>query len=87
MADVIDRISEVMQELGIDSAKACAVSETIRMEFCGSQIYVPKKAEAIRDRMIGDIKNNVPSKEIERRYSVSKYTVYRMMKKIRDKRS
>lgn len=85
--DVIDRMSEVMQECGIDSGKAIAVSETIRREFSGTQIYVPKKADAVRDRMIDDVKRNIPIAEIKKRYKVSGMTVYRMMHKLRSRRS
>lgn len=84
--DVIDRFNDVMVANGVDPASAVKISESIRREYCGGLIYVPKKSEAVKERIAADIKNNIPHDKIARKYSISKITVYRMMRKIREQR-
>lgn len=84
--DLIDRFNDVMVANGVDPSNAVRISESIRREYCGGLIYVPKKSCAERARIVEDIKNNVPHEKIAKKYSISKITVYRMMRKLRDSR-
>ena len=84
--DLIDRLNDVMVANGIDPDRAVKISESIRREYCGGLIYVPKKSCAERERIAEDIRNNVPHEKIAKKYSISKITVYRMMRKIRKQR-
>lgn len=84
--DLIDRFNDVMVANGIDPDSAVKISESVRREYCGGLIYVPKKSCAERERIAEDIRNNVPHEKIAKKYSISKITVYRMMRKIRNQR-
>jgi len=84
--DVIDRFNDLMVANGVDPSSAGRISESIRREYCGGLIYVPKKSEAQKRKIEEDIKNNIPQDKIAKKYSISKITVYRMMRKIRDPR-
>lgn len=85
--DVIDRFNDVMIASGIDQISAERISESVRREFCGGLIYVPKRSEAQKERIADDIRNNIPHEKIAKKYSISKITVYRMMRKIRESRT
>ena len=84
--DLIDRFNDVMVANGVDQSNAVRISELVRREYCGGLIYVPKKSCAERERIAEDIRNNVPHEKIAKKYSISKTTVYRMMRKIRNQR-
>lgn len=85
--DVIDRFTELMVKNGIDHSSASRISDSLRMEYSGGLIYVPKKSEAEREKLATDIRNNVQIDKITQKYKISKWTVYRMMRKIRDHRA
>lgn len=84
--DVIDRFTDVMIANGIDTVCAAKISRSVRQEFCGGLVYVAKRSELDKTRMVDDIKNNIPQDKIAKKYGISKITVYRMMRKIRESR-
>lgn len=84
--DVIDRFNDLMVKNGVDPICAVKISNSIRHEFCGGLIYVPKKSEAEKEKINDEIRSNVPHEKIAKRYGISKITVYRMSKKIRSSR-
>lgn len=84
--DVIDRFTDVMIASGVDIDCATRISRSVRQEFCGGLVYVAKRSELDKARMVDDIKNNIPQDKIAKKYGISKITVYRMMRKIRESR-
>jgi len=85
--DVIDRFTDVMIANGIDTVCATRISRSVRQEFCGGLVYVAKRSELDKARMVEDIKHNIPQDKIAKKYGISKITVYRMMRKIRGSRT
>lgn len=85
--DVIDRINDLMLENGIDPSCAVKIANSIRYEFCGDFLYVPKKSEAKKEedkrRINNDIRSNIPCDIIAKRHGVSINTVYRMARIMR----
>lgn len=82
--DVIDRFNDLMVANGVEPSNAIKISESIRREFCGGLIYVPKKSEAKKEKINEDIRNNIPHEKIAKKYSISRITVYRMKRKLRN---
>ena len=70
--DLIDRFNDVMVANGVDPSNAVRISESIRREYCGGLIYVPKKSCAERERIAEDIRNNVPHEKIAKSIAFQK---------------
>jgi Mor family transcriptional regulator len=81
--DVIDRVTELIIENGIEQEKANAIASTIRLEYGGEMVYFPKRSESVRESIFRELKNGASQNDIVRKFRVSKMTVHRMMRKIK----
>ncbi|SFI75360.1 hypothetical protein SAMN05428978_103247, partial [Nitrosomonas sp. Nm34] len=47
--DVIDRMTELIIQNGIEKEKADEIASTIRFEYGGELVYFPKRSETVRE--------------------------------------
>lgn len=80
--DVIDRVTELIVENGLDQDRASEIATTIRFEYGGELVYFPKKSETVRETILKELAKGASENDIVRRFRVSKRTVYRLMRKV-----
>jgi Mor family transcriptional regulator len=81
--DVIDRMTELIIENGIEKEKADEIASTIRFEYGGELVYFPKRSETVRETILKELSAGASENDIIRKFRVSRKTVYRMIRKIK----
>lgn len=84
--DAIDRISEIISAFGIEQKKAKQISDSVRQEFSGEMIYIPKRSVFEKDQMRRELLSGVYYKNVAAKYKVSNRTALRLLNKIRRRR-
>ena len=83
-ADLIDKIFEFIQiEFPEMRDKAFALKELARREFAGIEIYIPRRSQIERDRIVAEVMvlfNGRNATEVGRRLNISRASVYRIIK-------
>jgi Mor family transcriptional regulator len=83
-ADLIDKIFEFIEiEFPEMRDKALALKQLARREFAGIEIYIPRRSQTERDRMVAEVMvlfNGRNAAEVARRLNISRASVYRIIK-------
>lgn len=84
LPDLVDRIFEYIESEFPDMRERIAfIKKSTRDEFSGMETYIPKRATTERQEMILEVRrlfNGRNAREIARRLSISRATVYRIIK-------
>jgi len=84
--DVIDRINEILVENGVLPANAKKIANSVRHEYGGEMVYVPKRSPTYKEALIRDLKTSGNFKLLAKEHRVHYNTVRRMAKKLRRKK-
>jgi Mor family transcriptional regulator len=90
LADLADSVSELMKERGVDESESSEfgiqVAETIRMEWGGMSIYIPKGTQfdiEKRDKEIFSEWNGQNTVGICRKHKISTVRLYQIIQAVR----
>lgn len=83
--DIVEVILAACKEAGLDPGVAYGIENRIRAEYGGLRVRIPKRkkhptAEA-RDLVVADAFSSMSTEEITIKHSISRATLYRMIKK------
>ncbi|WP_299078938.1 Mor transcription activator family protein [uncultured Paraglaciecola sp.] len=81
--DVIDRISEILVENGVLPANAEKITNSVRHEYGGEMVYVPKRSHLYKEAIMRDLRTSGNFKLLAKEHRVHYNTVRRMAKKLR----
>lgn len=83
-ADLIDRIFDyIVADMPEMRERAEALKESARREFSGLEIYIPRRSDAERQRivlLVMELFNGRNATEIARRLKIGRASVYRIIK-------
>ena len=85
--DVIDRLSQIISahDIGVDTANR--IAESVRHEFQGELVYVPKRSEQQKESIQKDLRSGIHYKAVASKYSISERTALRWFHKVRRRKN
>lgn len=85
MADILDRLAEVLSEQGLDDNKIMYIESKLRHEYSGERHYVTKKSQHRESLILEQMRRSRDFQRIAKEFQVSVCTIYRLSHKSRKK--
>ena len=85
--DVIDRLNQIILSNNISADTAKKISESIRYEYQGSLVYIPKRSEQQKERIQNELRSGAYYKTVAGKYRISERTALRWLHKVRIRNS
>jgi DNA invertase Pin-like site-specific DNA recombinase len=83
--DIVEVIIRACKERGLDPAAALEIETHIRTEYGGLRVRIPKRKKNLtaheRSLIIADGVSSMSTSEITAKHSISRASLYRLMKK------
>lgn len=83
--DIVEIIIRACQADGLDADAALRIEHTIRAQFGGLRVRIPKKKKHLtqeqRQQVYQAGLTNMPNEEITTRFKIDRATLYRVMKR------